>query len=349
LQKIEGSEVHCLELAEYFLQEGYEVDVASFKVGNPMKGKFEQIGIDIKNLRKLKTNNYDLVWSHHRTTFYFLHCQLKIKSKYFIHQMLSPFLELEYFPLFSDSKIDDRLYFFANSRETRSLAMRQSGDATINLLHNSIPDVYFTFKSVVSQKNQIKRIGVISNHPPIELRAAMELFSKNGVSVSFYGNKDTVVEVTPNLLEAFDLIVTIGKTVQYCFACSVPVYNYDHHGGGYISYSKLDDLEFFNFSGRFPGTLKSPEFIFHEITSGYLDAVKDLPKLKEEALSRYRLNTQLHPFLTKFNYKSEPRQLLDCHNEDVFKEHMHRVIPKEKKFKYHMFFESIKKVVAKLR
>jgi len=341
LQNLEGSEIHCLELAEYFLEQGYKVEVAAFRTGQPMISRFRRIGINLMNFKNFNPENcYDLVWSHHRPVFYYLHLYLKIKSKYFIHQMLSPFVELEYFPLFSDSKLDNRLVFFANSHETKLIAQRQSGNADINVLHNSIPDAYFKFRSTDLAKIQIKHIGVISSHPPVELRTAMEIFEKNGICVTFYGKKDKVIEITPELLNKFDLIVTIGKTVQYCFACAIPVYNYDYHGGGYISFSKLNELEFYNFSGRYPGLLKSPECIYNEIKSGFQDAIKDLPSLQKEASKRYRLDIQLNNFFNDFNYETEAKSLSISGSELQIKNNIKQVSPKKNK---------IRKALTKIR
>ncbi len=332
LEKYQGSQIHCLELAEYFINLGFRVDVAAFKVGKPITKKFQHIGIDVVNLSNLekKYNDYFLVWSHHRPVFYFLHAHLKIRSRYFIHQLLSPFVEIEFFPLFQDSKIDRRLTFFANSQETRALALRQSGAASINILHNSVPDEFFSDREIKTSKKGIKKIAVVSNHPPIEVRAAMRKFMDKGISVIIYGKKDKVENITPQLLAKFDLVVTIGKTVQYCFASMIPVYNYDYHGGGYISLSNLDELEYYNFSGRYPGGLKSPNAIYEEIKTGYISALEELPQLKKEASSRYKLNLQLDSFIQKLNHNEEMKPLELNKSDAIIADYVECYVPKIK-------------------
>ena len=331
LKNQSGSEIHCLELAEFFIKLGFDVDVAAFKLGKPIINRFQNIGINLINLKEISSDiRYDIVWSHHKPVFYYLHFQLEIKSKYFIHQMLSPFMAIEYFPLFCDSIIDKRLLFFANSYETQVLASKQSGKTPVNILHNSIPDNYFEEHTETSVKTKISKICIISNHPPIELRVAMKLFKQDGIKTVFYGKKDVVEGITPSLLSGFDLVITIGKTVQYCFACSVPVYNYDHHGGGYISLSQLEKLEKFNFSGRYPGSLKSPKLIYKEIIDGYSKAVKDLPYLYNEASKRYRLDRQLLPIFKEFDFNSESKVLFNIDSVNEMKMELHYYLPKTK-------------------
>lgn len=331
LKNLEGSELHCLELAEYFLSLGYVVEVAAFIIGKPMSSRFDELDIIIKNLSDIQSKDtYDLIWSHHKPVFYYLHMKLRVKSKFFVHQQLSPFVGLEFFPLFSDSKIDSRLLIFANSSETKSISQKQSDYSNINVLNNSVPDIFYNAKKRVS--HQINRIAVISSHPPIEIRTAMRILEMESIKVDFFGKQDKVEKITPELLISYDLVITIGKTVQYCFASMTPVYNYDYHGGiGYISPSDVPDLEFYNYSGRYPGLTKSPELLSSEIKKGYQNSLKYLKELKEISIKRYKLDIQLKSYLEPLDFTSPPAPLELSESELLMERDLRYVLPKVKK------------------
>ena len=343
LKNLEGSELHCLELAEYFLSLDYVVEVAAFIVGKPMTGRFEELGITVKNLTSIQSKDtfYDLIWSHHKPVFYYLHMKLRVKSKFFAHQQLSPFVGLEFFPLFSDSTIDPRLTFFSNSSETKSISLKQSNYSDINVLNNSVPDIFY--KTKTRDRKQIDKVAVISSHPPVEVRSAMRVMEKDSIKVDFFGKQDKVKTITPDLLTSYDLVITIGKTVQYCFASMTPVYNYDYHGGiGYIKPSDVPDLEFYNYSGRYPGLTKSPELLIFEIKQGYQNSLKYLKDLKDISTKRYKLDTQLKSYLEGLDLTSSPAPLQLSESELLIKSELKYVVPKIKK-------KGLSRVIARIK
>ena len=81
--------------------------------------------------------------------------------------------------------------------------------------------------------------------PPLEVIARQRQFN-----ISYFGGKNNV-RITPDLLLKFDLILTIGKTVQYGLVLGIPVYNYDHFGGdGYITLQNIDFESNYGFTGK---------------------------------------------------------------------------------------------------
>jgi hypothetical protein len=53
------------------------------------------------------------------------------------------------------------------------------------------------------------------------------------------------------LLDHYDCVISIGKTVQYCLVQGIPVFLYDRFGGpGYLNESNYELAEYYNFSGR---------------------------------------------------------------------------------------------------
>lgn len=124
-----------------------------------------------------------------------------------------------------------------------------------------------------------KKIAIVSNHVPPELIEARELLTQQGCEVDIYGLGFKVSLITPEVLNEYDLVITIGKTVQYAMTLRLPVYCYDMHGGpGYLSAEELDRAAFYNFSGRgFPK--KSAQVIAEEVIGQYGNNLEMLPEL----------------------------------------------------------------------
>ncbi len=72
-----------------------------------------------------------------------------------------------------------------------------------------------------------------------------------------------------DLLKDADVVITIGKTVQYCLVSGTPVYVYDHYGGvGFLNDKNYEVAKIHNFSGR-EARRKSGEKIAAEIMNKY--------------------------------------------------------------------------------
>ncbi|ROW33332.1 hypothetical protein [Neisseria animalis] len=139
--------------------------------------------------------------------------------------------------------------FVANSEETREkLSSFGIPPQQVTVSHNAAPDEFVQANTGLAQ---LKKIAVISNHPPTEMVEAAKLLGQNGVTVDFIGMRTTQVEITPQLIGGYDVIVTIGKTVQYALLSHKPVYCYDHFGGcGYLNHDNFEIAKHHNFSGR---------------------------------------------------------------------------------------------------
>ena len=97
----------------------------------------------------------------------------------------------------------------------------------IYVFKNSVSDAFFSLTK--KETYSLKNIAIISNHVPEELYALKEQLNEYNVQIIGAGNTPTLI--TPTILSNYDLIITIGRTVQQCFAAKVPVYVYDHFGG----------------------------------------------------------------------------------------------------------------------
>ncbi len=135
------------------------------------------------------------------------------------------------------------------------------------------------FKGVTSFSNETekpKKILLVSNHPPIEVEKARELLRAQGISVISFGTMagGNPTRVLPEHIAEVDVVLTIGKTVQYSILAGIPVYCYDHFGGpGYLSSKNFQKARDLNFSGR-GFKRKTADRIVKGIIEGYDGARK---------------------------------------------------------------------------
>lgn len=120
-------------------------------------------------------------------------------------------------------------------------------ESRIKVIPNSIPAPFSRKKKVCSPK--IQKVCVISNHVPPELQ---ELYRNEEIVFDFYGTTfKNIVRITPEILERYDVVISIGKTVQYALGMSIPVFEYDRFGGpGYLTPEMFPAESASNFSGR---------------------------------------------------------------------------------------------------
>ena len=66
--------------------------------------------------------------------------------------------------------------------------------------------------------------------------------------MDIFGLQSKVELVTPELIQKYDVVLTIGKTVQYALLGNKVVYCYDHFGGmGYLSLKNYEIARYHNF------------------------------------------------------------------------------------------------------
>ena len=98
--------------------------------------------------------------------------------------------------------------------------------------------------------------------------------------------------ISYDVISKYDLVITIGKTVQYCLVLGQPVYIYDHFGGcGFLDEKNLKSAKEYNFSGREKVNNKTPSQIVDEILTQYNTAssfiIENRPIFKKEFLIDY--------------------------------------------------------------
>ena len=275
-----GSTMVTLELAKYLLSAGARVVVYTNVMLAPASASFEDAGIEVvspKDDFNFSLKDFDYVWVHSLT----IPCQLLDELKY-SHKKMPAFIFLHMSPLDIIPDEHPWIYNLENILSTISLYISEGTlesnkkyglPSRVGFFRNPAP---LEFQDLIGRKisREIRRLLVVSNHPPTEVIKAKGILADRGIRVDFYGDgQDQYMPLLPAVLKKYDAVITIGKTVQYCIVGSLPVYIYDWFGGpGWLTASNYEHSKYNNFSGRFSGD-KTGEEIAKEIIEGYPDAL----------------------------------------------------------------------------
>jgi hypothetical protein len=246
-----GSEVVALEVAEHF-----NATTSSFYVSEPILSALP----NWCPLEDIDLSEFDLVWAQQHTILPLLD---RLKSgdprPYIVMVSLSPYEPNEQLPLSIMNCYGDLI--FANSEET---ANNLNSDALI--FKNAAPSAFH----FVREPTSLKRILVVSNHIPPELKGALSKLKRNGITVCVIGLGHDFRRITAQDIQTADLVITIGKSVRYALASGTPVYLYDRFGGdGYLDENNYALNEEYNFSGRPNNRRLTASELVSEIISGF--------------------------------------------------------------------------------
>lgn len=294
-----GSEVFTLELAVSLRRLGWQVKVASFLADAPMRLEFENHGFKILDLideiDQLQTMVFDLVWLQHGPVVYHLLATHQVPARRVFVCSHSHFEPLEQVPV----GLPRHVQVLAHSTENQAFIARQLNCAPdrIRLFPNCAGREYWEQAKTTYRNSPLQRILLISNHPPAEVLASVELLREAGIHIEHIGLGGHSTLVTPQLLLPFDAIISIGKSVIYGIALRIPVYCYDRFGGpGWISPENYQGSADYNHSGR--GTAqKFARQIADEIRRGYPTALAGVHALHEQAAPHLRLERQIELLL----------------------------------------------------
>ncbi len=275
-----GSELSALDIARDFSAQGYKVDIAVFELNTPLTQKIaEDKTISLIDLTsKISLEHYDIIWGQHWPALTQA-IKLGAHSKKIVFCALSPFEPVERLPFYSDHLS----ICLANSYETQKT--RNPPPDRTKVFLNSVNDSFLNYK--IPAPKDLKKIAVIGNENFTNQKEFAKFFKQNNIAVTGFGRQyGNSVEITPEVLAEFDLVVTIGRTVQYCLCLGLPVYCYGRFGGdGYISQDRLQLNEDFNFSGR----VKPVDY--DNIKTGLVDNV-DAAKIGQDIIDGYRANLE---------------------------------------------------------
>lgn len=295
---ISGSDTHVLTIAKEFKKRGWEVDVFTLIYKGPMKEVFESndINVIVYSNDIVFADKYDLIWGCHYPVLNYCLCVKKLKADHIIFNSLSPYAPVESLPMY----YNDLTAILCNSNETMDTHLKNFGNIeNISVFPNYAHKNYFEYEL---NKQNLKKIAVISNHIPNELNEAIVLLKEKNYELDVYGMQATQVFVDDILLKEYDLVISIGKTVNYALAMKVPVYCYDHFGGcGYFSVDTIEGEYLANFSGRFTNRKISSNEIVREIEEKYQENISNLDAFKEFATNTFCFETLFDNTLNSLN------------------------------------------------
>ena len=290
LGKFAGSEIHCLELAQYLADNGHLLTMAAFKVGAPIAAEFAKLGIEIVSLAtEPLPSDWDIIWTHHVTCFCEIHVRRCLRAGRHVHGLLSSVVPLERVPVPAGvPRPRPGFRLLANAPLTRKVA-KESLPAEI--LWNLAPDRWIRAEGA---RSRLESIVVVSNHPPPEVLALKPIAEKNGIDFTIIGKGHEEVLVSPEVLAPHDVVISIGKTVHYCLAAGIPVFVYDHFGGpGWLTARNIKAAEHDIFSGKCTPGQRSPDTLFRELARGFAKSCKFHLSRREWAARRYGVEQQL--------------------------------------------------------
>lgn len=297
LVTIGGSERILLELAEYFQAKGHTLTVFASVAGPPVADLFRELSIEVvTDPATIAPFAYDLVYLQHHVAglFDYRIDGASRERTTFIFGKLGRRTFME-----SGGWRHDRILadgYFANSELTAERLIEVGVEAPVTVFHNAAPAAYFRPDCTAGAR--LRTIAAVTNHSDPALMAALDGLERDYTVHRLGATQGGQRLLTPAMVAASDVVVSIGKTVPYALAARVPVFVYDHFGGpGYLSAENFDRAARFNFTGRCCERRLDPQALAHEIIEGYAAARDFTRHLPAAIRDRYRLEPYLDALL----------------------------------------------------
>lgn len=312
-QGIMGSTVVALELATYLRDNGASVEVYAGATGNPGGRLFQEreIHVECDIEHEYQLSDYDLVWVHSQVLPLSMVRQLanvtpsdRVPAFVFNHMTALDFAADEHPYLYLlEEQLAAKMLFVSPESRDKLLPHYHEVPNNIDIYPNPAPVEFGQL--VRNPSDKLRRVLVVSNHVPSEVWDAIEVLRRRGIDVEIFGEQGRYSLVTPQVLEQFDAVITIGKTVQYCLTAGIPVYVYDHFGGfGYLDEENLVKAAERNFSGRGGNRYTGAE-IAESLESAYVEALEFATVKRGLFIERYSIDRMLPRVLGDV----EPRSL----------------------------------------
>ncbi|MGJ9414381.1 hypothetical protein ACHAAC_16905 [Aeromicrobium sp. CF4.19] len=330
IHDIMGSTVVTLDLAEYLRDAGADVLVYAAYVGTPADEIFSDRGIDVvddEGVKGLSFAEFDVVWVNSQVLPVAMLDQLadpppgSMPAFVFLHMSPLPIAPDEHPYIIG---LEERLASLSlfNSVESRTALVAYFDQSpAVALYPNPAPIAFSRVRPITRPSPQ--KVLVVTNHAAPELMEAKQVLRERGLDVRHVGRAvgDQTL-ITADLVGGADVVVTIGKTVQYCLVAGVPVFVYDKHGGyGYLDDERLDHAATHNFSGR-EGRRLTAEQIAEEILAGYSTAVAFHAQRREQLVETYSIDRVVPRVLEELVVREiaplEPRLLKAVRSAETF-------------------------------
>lgn len=291
-----GSELDTLTIANYFLNKNYDVSIFVIEYGYPLVNEIDDKIkiINSENIENLK-EHYDIIWAHHFPLLDYLLFDKKVKADYIHYVSLSSYNGYEALPEYYKEL---NLISVLSYEGREQLKKENIKDSKINYFTNYTLEENFKHKI---SKHKLDKICIISNHIPEEILGFSKLYEeKEKKKIDIYGEGYKYEKITPSLLEKYDLVITIGRTVNDALALGIPVYCYDHFGGdSFITKNNAENAFKYNFSGRFTKLKYNKNEIYNDIIKNYNKCTKDSEWLREFAYNNFCFESMMEQTLKK--------------------------------------------------
>lgn len=322
IRSINGSTIVSLELALALKNQGAEVTIYTCDYHNPAKAFFEKnhFKVDVASSNpQYKLQDFDYIWVHSQIIPISILNQLAQKLPAKLPAFI--FLHMSGMDWIPDEK--PWIYDLENRLSSLSLFIcEEVKSVNTPLLSKSVPKAFFRNPAPTEYQTRTKKPGnalknllIVSSHPPKEvLEAKKILATKHNINVTVLGEDQETYELfTKKMLEKYDAILTIAKTVQYCLVSGTPVYVYDAYGGGpgWINEKNFENAKIRNFSGyqndtypNYEGGVfhrKTAQTIVNEILNGYADSLSYHQKHQQEFYREFLIDNVLPSLFGQIN------------------------------------------------
>lgn len=266
-----GSEINVLQVCEALRAAGHGAEIGTFEARGPLLARARDLGIAV-NLLLADSGpalDHDVIWAHHAPVLTHVLFRRETVPCRVVFSSLSPLTPMESPPTY----FADLDLLLGHSPYNVEHLLGMGAEAwRIHYFPNFAPEAFFA-RQRPARAGGLRRMAVVSNHPPDEVRRMARIARTKGVQVDFIG-RDRSVFVDESVLPGYDLAVTIGKTAPYAFAQRVPLYCYDHFGGpGYIDEANFEKARHGNFCGRSFWRKLPAEELWADIEAGHAKAV----------------------------------------------------------------------------
>lgn len=320
IRSINGSTIVTLELAQELKKCGASVTIYTCDYANPAKTIFKKhnnIQIDqARDNPNYQLSDFDYIWVHSQiiplSIIKKLSQKLPTKLPAFIFLHMSG---MDWIP-------DEKPWIYNLENQLSSLSLficEEVEDVNQPILNSKIPTSYFRNPAPATYKNRstkpsdhLQKLLIVSSHPPKEVLEAKQILeSEHNIEVDILGEGQEKYELfSKKLLEQYDAVLTIAKTVQYCLLSGTPVYIYDAYGGGpgWLNEKNFKNSKIRNFSGyqndKHPDYeggafhYKTSNQIVNELLNGYHDSLLFHQKHQKNFITDFTIDSVLPQIFT---------------------------------------------------
>ena len=330
-----GAALNSLELALYLKECGATPVLFSYDIDGPMAehiiknleievltDEISRKSLDVKSLSssQISSNDYDYVIVSANIIPIPIIIELEQNKKrrpkfIFLHMSALPAYPLDA-PLFDnfEKNIAHRILSISEDTTDNTIKRILGENIKVDYYRNPAPK---EFSEIKKTPTSLRRIAIISSSEPSEevIEAGRSLTTR-GLRVDYIGRfAGNERNVNSKFYEEYDLIIGIGKNVQYSMVSGIPIYVYGKFGGsGYLEESNIDKNKANNYSGR-GFYKKTSENIEKEIINGYRNALSYHTEKRTEWIGEYSIDRVVNSLFKELD--SEKIKEIDFHKDYI--------------------------------